>query len=71
MLLNQWEQNQLAAVVAGDFQYVDELLKNVRAGAHSEDSGALEGTVFLPFADAVFAKEFAAIVTLHWLTENF
>lgn len=56
MLLNQREQDQLTAVVACDLQDVDELLEDVRAGSHTEDTWALKWTVFLPLANAVFTK---------------
>ena len=56
MFVYQWEQDQLTTRLAGDFEDVDELLEDVRAGAHSQDSGTLERTVFLPFFNAVLAE---------------
>ena len=71
MLLNQRKENLLAARAAIDFQNVDELLQNVRAGTHAQLAGALHGAVLLPLIDAVRAEEFAAIVTLFGFPQDF
>ena len=56
VFLNQRKENQLTAIVAYDLQDVDELLEDVRAWADAEDPWALKWTVFLPFANAIFAE---------------
>lgn len=70
MFINQGEEDELTARLARHFEYVDELLKDVGAGAHSQDARALERAILLPLLDATLAEELATIVTLHGLSQD-
>ena len=65
MLLDQREQHELSTVLASDLEDVYELLQDVGAGPHSQDTRTLVWTIFLPFLDACLAVVLAAVVTLH------
>jgi len=65
VLLDVREEHKLLAKVAGDLQDLDELLQDVRAGPDAQLPGALVGAVLVPHADAVLAKQLAAVVALH------
>ena len=69
VLIDQREENQLMTRLTCHLEYVNELLENVTAGTHAQDSRALERTVFLPLLDAGFAESVAAVVTLHRLSQ--
>ena len=64
VLFNFREEHLLRAVLTGHFQYVNELLKDVRALPDSEVAWALVRAALVPLSNAHFTEEFTAIVTL-------
>ena len=70
VFIDQREEDQFSAGLTSHLEYVDELLQNVGAGPHPQNSGALERAVFLPFFDAALAEKLSAVVALHRFAQD-
>ena len=71
VLMNEREQHKFTTVLASDFENVDKLLKDMRAGSDSENTWTLVWTVLLPLFDALFAEVVPTVVTFHRTLQYF
>lgn len=65
VLLDLGEEHQFFTEMAADLKDLDELLQDVRAGAHSQLPRTLERAALWPLSNASLAEELPAVVALH------
>ena len=71
MLMDEWKEDQLTTVLAGNFENVDELLEDMRTRPDSQNSWTLIRAILLPLFDACFAEVVSAVVAFHWTFQYF